>query len=60
MISERIASSVAMPPALRMMWASPVRRPRASRTSSRASMQARMASRLSGAAVSSERSNDSV
>ena len=28
MTSERIASSVASPPALRMMWASPVRRPR--------------------------------
>ena len=42
-ISERMTSSVARPPALRMMWASPVRRPSASSTSSRASMQATMA-----------------
>ena len=45
---ERIASSVARPPALRMMWASPLRRPRTSSTVSRASMQASTARLASG------------
>jgi hypothetical protein len=54
--SERIASWVAKPPALRTMWASPTRRPRASSTSIRASMQARIAIPVRGAAVSDERS----
>ena len=43
MTSERIASSVARPPALRMMWASPVLSPRTSSTGSGASMQVRIA-----------------
>ena len=60
MISERMTSSVARPPALRMMWASPVRRPSVSSTSSLASMQATMAMPRSGAAVSADRSKDSV
>ena len=59
-ISERMTSSVARPPALRMMCASPVRRPSVSSTSSRASMQATIAMPRSGAAVSADRSKDSV
>ena len=59
-ISERMTSSVTRPPALRMMCASPVRRPSVSSTSRRASMHAMMASLDSGAAVSADRSNDSV
>ena len=41
--SERIASSVTTPPALRITWASPSERPSAPYTLSRASMQATMA-----------------
>ena len=59
-ISERMTSSVTRPPALRMMCASPVRRPSASSTSRRASMQATMASLDSGARSSAERSNASA
>ena len=47
-MKERSASSVAMPPALRMMWASPVLRPRSSSTERRASMQARVANFFAG------------
>ena len=57
MTSERIASSVARPPALRMMWASPVRRPRTSSTVIRASMQATTASRRPGGSGRADRSN---
>ena len=48
MIRDRTASSVAMPPAFRMMCASPVFRPRIGSTVSRASMQTRIAIFLRG------------
>ena len=56
MMSDRTTSSVTSPPALRRMCASPVRRPSASLTSSRASMQATTTSLDDGAADSAERS----
>ena len=46
--SERIASSVATPPALRMTWASPSSRPRIFAGSRRASMQASTATLRAG------------
>src|SRR5262245_5116476 len=48
MTSERIASSVTTPPALRMTWASPGSRPRARAGSRRASMQASTATLRAG------------
>ena len=54
--SDRTMSSVTMPPALRMMWASPMWRPRSAKRSRRASMQATTAIRRTGAA---ERSSGS-
>src|SRR5271165_5822904 len=50
--SERIASSVARPPALRITWASPSARPAYLAGSSRASMQVRMAKRRAGGMAS--------
>jgi len=55
--SDRRASSVASPPALRMMCASPVRRPRTSSTVSRASMHASTASLRPGGRGRVDRSN---
>ena len=46
--SERIASSLARPPALRITWASPSARPAYLAGSRRASMQVRMAKRRPG------------
>jgi len=46
--SERIASSLARPPALRMTWASPSARPASLAGSIRASMQVRMAKPRAG------------
>jgi hypothetical protein len=60
MTIERIASSVASAPALRTMWASPVRRPNARSTFRRASMQARIASPDDGAERRSPWANDSA
>ena len=48
MTSERIASSLARPPALRMTWASPSLSPAYFAGSSRASMQVRIAKRRAG------------
>src|SRR4029079_1911013 len=48
MTSERIASSLARPPALRMTWASPSARPAYLAGSRRASMQVRIAKRRAG------------
>jgi hypothetical protein len=48
MTSERIASSLARPPALRITCASPSRKPANFAGSSRASMQVRMAKRRAG------------
>src|ERR1700722_7965367 len=48
MTSDRMASSVARPPALRMTWASPSARPAYLAGSSRASMQVRIANRRAG------------
>src|SRR4051812_18476078 len=48
MMRERIASSVAMPPALRITWASPVLKPRIWSGMSRASMQASTANFRAG------------
>ena len=48
MISERMTSSVAIPPAFLIMWASPVFNPSTSSTVNRASMQARTAIFLEG------------
>ena len=48
MTSERIASSLARPPALRMTWASPSSRPAYLAGSRRASMQVRIAKRRAG------------
>ena len=52
MTSERMASSLARPPALRMTWASPSARPANLAGSSRASMQVRMAKRRAGGIAS--------
>jgi hypothetical protein len=49
MTSERMASSVARPPAFRITWASPSARPAYLAGSRRASMQVKMANSLPGA-----------
>ena len=59
-MSERMTSSVTRPPALRMMWASPVRKPSASSTSRRASMHATIASPRERSGRQRGRSNASV
>src|SRR6478672_11123499 len=53
MTSERIASSLARPPALRITWASPSARPAYFAGSSRASMQVRMAKLRAGGSARS-------
>ena len=53
MTSERIASSLARPPALRMTWASPSARPAYLAGSRRASMQVRIAKPRAGGIPSS-------
>ena len=58
--SERIASSVTAPPALRITWASPSLRPRRPAGSSRASMQATMATPLAGGMGRSPLSNEAA
>jgi len=50
--SDRMASSLARPPALRMTWASPSAKPANLAGSSRASMQVRIANRRAGGSVS--------
>ncbi len=55
--SERIASSVTLPPALRITWASPISSPRNRAGSRRASMQVRTAKGRAGGTSSFPLSN---
>ena len=54
MTSERMASSLARPPAFRITWASPSFRPAYLAGSSRASMQVRIANCRAGGRASSD------